>query len=46
MFLPTGVQSAESLHLVWQVSKDGCSFSYRQLAFKARWPRLWLTEEF
>ncbi len=46
MFLPAGGQSAESLHLVWQVGKDGCKFSYGQLAFKATWPRLWLTEEF
>ncbi len=46
MFLPAGVQLAESLHLLWQLSRDGCKFSYRQRSFKARWPRLWLTEEF
>ncbi len=46
MFLLAGGQSAESLHLVWLVGKDGCKFSYGQLAFKARWPRLWLMEEF
>ncbi len=46
MFLLAGVQLVESLHLLWQVGRDGCKFSYRQRSFKARWPRLWLTEEF
>ncbi len=46
MFLMEGVQSAESLHLLWQVGMDGCKFSYEQHAFKARLPRLWLTAEF